>query len=349
MSDKDTQNFFRLEKRVHNTENIELVASPEQLPATYSLPSFIRCLKFFSHKNHKLDLMYTDPFSSGQTFIEYFPHDKGDNFMPMQNHNYLELYYVVSGELKTQIENQIKRFHSGDAILLNMTSKNKLLDSPDTVFYTLALTPQFFHQWPIDYEMPAYRQTPTYNFISRNIRSDSGISKEYLEFTQKKIPPDSLSVQGILEQISDQLTGKAPGYSYIIYGLIIRLCSILETDEYYQLTLIRTDSDSDKHICEKMKSYLEEHRRRVTLKEVGAHLYYSEIYLSQIFRKYVGESFQCYNQRVYFEEAKHLLLDTNQSISSIIQQLNFSNHTQFYKLFQNRFHCTPLEFREKHR
>lgn len=46
------------------------------------------------------------------------------------------------------------------------------------------------------------------------------------------------------------------------------------------------------------------------------------------------------------KKAAAMLADTTLSVSDICLQLGFSNRTYFYKLFYERYHMTPKEYRK---
>lgn len=47
------------------------------------------------------------------------------------------------------------------------------------------------------------------------------------------------------------------------------------------------------------------------------------------------------------QEAQKLLVDTNMSVSKIMEQLDVSNKSFFYQIFQKEFNATPSEYRQK--
>ena len=48
-------------------------------------------------------------------------------------------------------------------------------------------------------------------------------------------------------------------------------------------------------------------------------------------------------------DAKWLLINTNQSLVSISEKVGYENTSYFSKLFEKRIHYSPLEFREKYK
>lgn len=76
-------------------------------------------------------------------------------------------------------------------------------------------------------------------------------------------------------------------------------------------------------------------------------LHYNGEYLNRIVKKQTGKTILEYGQSIYLEEARQLLSNTDKSISSIIEELGFSNRSHFYRLFKTAFGETPLDYRKR--
>ena len=72
-------------------------------------------------------------------------------------------------------------------------------------------------------------------------------------------------------------------------------------------------------------------------------------YISHEFRKIYGISPINYVIDRRLNDAKWLLINTNQSLVSISEKVGYENTSYFSKLFEKRIHYSPLEFREKYK
>ncbi|HIZ75828.1 MAG TPA: helix-turn-helix domain-containing protein [Candidatus Mediterraneibacter stercoravium] len=68
-------------------------------------------------------------------------------------------------------------------------------------------------------------------------------------------------------------------------------------------------------------------------------------YLNRVFRNHTGKTITEYRQQICLKEAEHLLVSTDLPISSIISEIGFSNRSYFYRLFEDNYGLTPLEYR----
>jgi len=68
--------------------------------------------------------------------------------------------------------------------------------------------------------------------------------------------------------------------------------------------------------------------------------------VSRLFKNQTGAGFKEYINAKRLERACSLLTETEDSISSIAQQVGFENPTYFTSLFRTRYGMTPSKYRE---
>ena len=83
-----------------------------------------------------------------------------------------------------------------------------------------------------------------------------------------------------------------------------------------------------------------------TVQYVSDSLHVSPNYLSDMLRKLTGQSTQQHIHNKLIEKAKEILTTTTLSVSEIAYQLGFEYPQSFNKLFKNKTHLSPLEFRQ---
>ncbi|WP_059102639.1 response regulator transcription factor [Shouchella shacheensis] len=93
-------------------------------------------------------------------------------------------------------------------------------------------------------------------------------------------------------------------------------------------------------------AYIErEYMNDLSLKVLGQTFYMNAIYLGQLFQKEVGVSFSDYVNRLRLDQAKRLLLTTNEKAGAIGKKVGYSDATYFYKQFKKQMGITPNEYR----
>ena len=83
--------------------------------------------------------------------------------------------------------------------------------------------------------------------------------------------------------------------------------------------------------------------------DIAAAVYLNPAYVSRLFRKETGMSLTEYIARARIEEAKRLLVETNDKISHIAESVGYVHLSYFAKLFRKVTGLTPQEYRKKHR
>ncbi|MBE6783980.1 MAG: helix-turn-helix domain-containing protein [Ruminococcaceae bacterium] len=97
------------------------------------------------------------------------------------------------------------------------------------------------------------------------------------------------------------------------------------------------------HIRNCIKYINENISRKISVSEIAEYCRISADYLSQIFKKEIGENLSSYILRQKLEKAKSLLLD-GMSSKEIITEVGFSSQTYFITAFKRFYKMTPSEF-----
>jgi YesN/AraC family two-component response regulator len=86
---------------------------------------------------------------------------------------------------------------------------------------------------------------------------------------------------------------------------------------------------------------------KLSLKEIGRDVGRNPSYLCLLFKKETGIPLSRYINREKIEEARHLLRDTDMSVSAISAALAFGSQSYFAKIFQTFCGETPKEYRQR--
>jgi len=105
-------------------------------------------------------------------------------------------------------------------------------------------------------------------------------------------------------------------------------------------------SDSKNNLFHRIICYLEEHFATTSLDELCSVFGYSRSHISHIFKKNAGCSINQYCNRLKIRHAKHLLCETDFSVTDIAFAVGFSDFSYFIRLFREETGITPLVFRK---
>ncbi len=352
MTSNNTKTAIELKKIIHSAKDENVQVDPNSMPKTHTLPSFIRCLEFIIHSASAITVKYYDPITCHELKFELDNPDEVISQMPPQTHNFYELYYIISGELRIEIQEESHLFQAGDCLLMDLITKSRTSFSEDLHFFALSLSPAFLHSWPISFEKKTIYSQVSFRFFERTDPSSNRRIGEYIEYICKNNNSSEFSqnageLQDLFTAIIHEIQQKQTGYSFIIYGIIARIFTCIENDTIYAIHEHNTLLYEDMNVAEQVDYYLLTHKRHVTITELSNFLHYNPAYLSRIYKKKKGTSIQETNQKIYLEEARHLLADTDIKLEKIVQTLGFSNRTNFNTLFKSHFDCLPLAYRMK--
>ena len=130
-------------------------------------------------------------------------------------------------------------------------------------------------------------------------------------------------------------------------AVFARLLRLLGDPDLFSINRIHSHSQGQEYLFSKISHIMRSSHGRCTREELEMLLHYNGEYLNRIVKKQTGKTILEYGQSIYLEEARQLLSNTDKSISSIIEELGFSNRSHFYRLFKNAFGETPLDYRKR--
>jgi two-component system response regulator YesN len=97
---------------------------------------------------------------------------------------------------------------------------------------------------------------------------------------------------------------------------------------------------------QKAISYIQENAyRHITLGQVAAQVDMSSSYFRHNFTKAMSISFSEYIGLLRISKARDLLIKTDMTVASIVEQIGYSNEYYFYSLFKKQMHMTPNQYR----
>lgn len=93
----------------------------------------------------------------------------------------------------------------------------------------------------------------------------------------------------------------------------------------------------------------ENYMEKITLGELAAELKYSLPYLSRIFRKSCGMTFENFLQKTRIEQSCRLLANTDKKIIDIAECVGYTDLKFFNVIFKRYMNMTPGKYRKLYR
>ena len=106
--------------------------------------------------------------------------------------------------------------------------------------------------------------------------------------------------------------------------------------------------DSNNKGIELAKKYIiDNYNKNITLKEVAEEVFLSQNYLSELFKKEMGQGFYEFLSNYRVKKAKELLVMTNMKVYEIAEEVGYNDSITFCRVFKKIEGSTPNNYRNK--
>ena len=272
------------------------------------------------------------------------------NTRPPHLHDFYELLIVLDGEIHQQIEQTNFVFRSGSCCLMNRNILHKEIFHSNANLLCIGLSKELVKHLAEDEQkvyFPEIEQpgmNPILNFLIENLKKTD--TKEYLDFLPAINNKDWHHVLHTLtDNILRAIMFPKLGSTYVIKGMLLELFGYLSNSEHFHLTPVHVKADNDFLLFSHISHLLEDTNGRITRSELEQVLNYSGNYINAIVKKYTNLCLFDYGQTFCMKKAAYLLRNSDATILEIMETLQFSNTTHFYKCFKKQYHMTPREYR----
>lgn len=254
---------------------------------------------------------------------------------PAHKHNFIEVLYVCQGQLINIIEERQVTVRTGELLFLNQYTHHEILPAgEEDIAINFMILPEFFD---IAYTMAGSNNVLA-DFLVNVLRQDEERG-EYLHFKVAEV----LQIQNLLENIIYSLvTGKGDQsrINQTTMGLIFLY--LLDSVQYVEM---RLPNQYENMIVMTTLDYIEQKYKNATLTELCHELHLPIHVLSKMIKKNTGFNFKELLQRKRMNKAAELICDTNLPVGDIIAAVGYENNSYFHRVFKERYHLTPKEFR----
>lgn len=276
------------------------------------------------------------------------------NRRPQHQHACIEFMYVLSGFVTNHIENQSFTYKAGQCCIMNKNIHHCEEFSNDFQAIFLMIQDTFLNDLLDDYHAihthtkPFQGENLIFQLIADSQNETMKFDKIYLDcfpLVHTDNIADRLSALFntlVLETISWDF-----GSSFLMKAVFARFLKLLGDPALFSINRIHSHSQGQEYLFNKISHIIKSSHGRCTRSELETLLNYNGEYLNRIVKKRTGKSIIEYGQSIGLEEARHLLLNTDKNITTIIEELGFSNRSYFYRLFKNMYGETPFEYRRR--
>lgn len=258
------------------------------------------------------------------------------NFLLEQEHahDYIEMYYVLSGACAIHVGGQAVQLGTGDYIILAPGCSHRI-DSHHRENFILDLS---------------VRGSSFENLFRQQLSYNSVLSSFY-----RKIIYDHADLHYILfhtggdEDIKFALkniameTNLHDTYNEILYTSWANIIFSLLLRKYYEN--VETDPPLENNDFSRILKYISDHYDTVTLDELSQRFSYSKPHICNLIRDNTGRTLTALVNAQKLTRAEMLLETTDYSMEEITEMIGFTSADYFIRLFHRTYGVTPGKFR----
>lgn len=167
------------------------------------------------------------------------------------------------------------------------------------------------------------------------------------------LPPDMRPhIEALLHDIASEMIAKKPGYLLAAMTKLAEFfIAVLRMQPAGAAAISPTAHSNPKYQkVDEVARYMVAHcTENISLDHLADRFYINKFYLSRIFKEVTGFTINEYQNVNRIKKAHRLLLETDDSITSIAEQLGYENITYFERVFKKYRGMTPLKYRNYYR
>ncbi|RTE54086.1 AraC family transcriptional regulator [Arenibacter aquaticus] len=251
-------------------------------------------------------------------------------------HPEIELTYILESKGRRMVGNSISSYKAGDLILLGKNTPHSWFDSPESKGKRSAIVIQFDE-----------------NFLGPTFFNRTGFTHllTMMNDAQRGIVLKGGSRKHIAKKIEEL-------FELNSFGRVLSLLTILDhiertkekeflNKEGYKANFNKKDCNRISAICQFVaQNYSKEIKLEYIAKEIGkltvsAFCNYFKSKMNRTFTEFVNE--------IRIEEAKKMIIESNNDISEIAYSCGYQSKSNFYKQFLKFNGISPLHYRKKMR
>lgn len=255
---------------------------------------------------------------------------------PEHKHNYIEMAYVLQGEMIQIIKNKEIKLKKGEIIFLNQHLTHEIKASTmDDIIINFIIKPEFF-----EYILNVIDRE---NIISKFLFSTiyGGSRKgEYICFFVGNVN----SVQNIIEQTINEIINKTLlGNAKIKFLVGLLFIELLNNP---QLIVSYSEENYEIKLMMDILKYIDENHEKANLTKLSEKIKQPDYKICKLIKRNTGFTFKGLVQEKRMEKAVEFLRSTDCSIEEIINRVGYENDSYFYRIFKKKFNMSPKEYKK---
>lgn len=186
-------------------------------------------------------------------------------------------------------------------------------------------------------------------FIGNFIDRDEVVHEDPLPLPSKIRPMSIAKYEALFFELSKAFSSDFQGRDLILKIKLLEIFDLIMKDMIKSKTTQNNQLMIKRHnkALENVISEINSHpKNKIILEDIANEVGLSKYHFSRLFKLYTGVNISTYHKNIRLNHAKHLLMNTDDTIESIAISSGFETPTYFYKVFRNNMNITPSQYRE---
>jgi len=326
--DEKLKQLNDIEKKIYSLYNTNLNANLN-----------IELKEHFSSKvKNDLWVINNEKLMNETEVISIHKHDRFIKF-DKHKHDYLEMMFVYSGEIKQEIEGVKLVIQKGEILLLDMNVEHSIEMAGISDIAINVLIKKEFFDWVFMSQIADNDLIS--NFIVEALYGKNKF-KQYIHFKTS----ENDKVCNFMLQILMEYYDKKNGMETAIRAYIMLLFNELLRD-YKKYLSSEIVSKIDSTISTEILNYIKSNYKDITLRDMADHFSYNPDYIGKLVKKTLGKTLTELVKEKKIKQAEFLLSSTKMSVIDVISEVGYSNVSYFYRQFKEQVGVTPDEYRKR--
>ena len=266
--------------------------------------------------------------------IQVRPHTRFVHF-PGHTHNYIEVIYMCQGRTTHIINGTEVILEAGDLLFLNQNAVQEILPAGrDDIAVNFIVLPEFLDT---AFSMMGDEENQLRDFLVGALSGRDGETC-WMYFHVADILPVQNLIENMVWTIFYDSSNKRSCTQITMGLLFLQLLNCMDKME-------SGGSKYDTEIAAAVLSYINDHYKNGTLSELAAQMGYDVYWLSREIRRRTGKTYKELLQEKRMQQAVYMLVNSEVSVTDIIESVGYDNTSYFYRKFRERYGVSPKEYR----
>ena len=250
------------------------------------------------------------------------------SYTPRHWHNSIEILYITSGNLQVDIGKYSYALKKDDCILINSGNVHSTRCIDGNTSILLQIPSGLLKRY-----IPNYKN----HYFDLSINSNDGSNNENLN-----------KIKEILKSMKDLKMYPCEVGHLRFASLLFEFLFLLYNN--FRITITNDKLNHSNVSLSNLEPVLDftrqNYNKHISIKEVADVAHLQPEYFCRKFKQFMGQTYLDYLNEIRLSHNYMDLLNTKDSISNIMERHGFSNYKLFYKIFKEKFNCTPREVRK---